>query len=90
MSKYIVQSIVLKKDKFTVNEANKKVEELGYNSIYRGKTVDKYKAGQTNNFFRFRQYPPHNFIKDSFRIKYINDDIFLVLAIPKDKKLVKN
>jgi hypothetical protein len=33
MSKYIVQSIVLKKDKFTVNEANKKVEELGYNSL---------------------------------------------------------
>ena len=54
-NKFKVQSVVLPKDKFTLSEAKKKVMDLGYKVKYLGKDVNEYKAGQTINFWRFRQ-----------------------------------
>lgn len=77
---FTVQSVVLPKNKYSLEEAKKEILKLGYNNIYRGKEVNEYIAGQTINYWRFRQKPPSQFIKDSFRIKKINNGGFLVLG----------
>lgn len=79
-----VQSVVLPKSSYSLDKAIKKVESMGYKSKYRGKIANQYKAGQTSNYWRFRQLSPLKFKKDSFRTKKIND-IFLVVA----KKIIK-
>mgnify|MGYP003651955892 CR=1 FL=1 len=75
----IVQSIVIPKKNYTYSEAEKKVIKLGYSPTYRGKNVKEYNAGQTTNYYRFRQQPPTRFKENSFRTKKIND-IFLVVG----------
>ena len=79
-----IQSVVLPKSKYTLDKAIKKVEDMGLKSKYRGKVANQYKAGQTSNFWRFRQQPPLRFKKDSFRTKKVND-IFLVMGKKKSK-----
>ena len=79
-----VQSVVLPKSKYTLDKAINKVESMGYKSQYRGKVANQYKAGQTSNYWRFRQISPLKFEKDSFRTKKIND-VFLVVAKKKSK-----
>jgi hypothetical protein len=80
----IVQSIVIPKNKYTFTQAEKLVEKMGYNPKYKNKNVKEYSAGQTKNYYRFRQLPPTQFIKDSFRTKKIND-IFLIVGDLKNK-----
>ena len=53
--------------------------DLGYKVKYLGKDVNEYKAGQTINFWRFRQISPLKFDKDTFRMKKL-DKGFLVLG----------
>tara|TARA_R110001592_G_scaffold91079_2_gene267031 strand:+ start:269 stop:514 length:246 start_codon:yes stop_codon:yes gene_type:complete len=79
-----IQSVIIPKKNYTYEEAEKKVEKLGYRPTYRGKNVKEYNAGQTTNFYRFRQKPPSRFDKDSFRTKRIND-IYLVVGKLKEK-----
>jgi len=81
----IVQSVIIPKKGYTYAEAEKKVIKLGHSPTYRGKNVKEYNAGQTTNFYRFRQMPPTRFKKDSFRTKKIND-IFLVVGELKNNK----
>ena len=78
-NKFKVQSVVLPKDKFTLSEAKKKVMDLGHKVKYLGKDVNEYKAGQTINFWRFRQISPLKFDKDTFRMKKL-DKGFLVIG----------
>ena len=82
----VVQSVVVPK-KYSIADAEKKVIKLGYNHLYRGKKIDEYKAGMSRaNYYGFRQRPPSQFDKNSFRTKKIND-IFLVVG--KLKSTVK-
>ena len=75
-----VQSVVLPKDKFNLENAELKVEELGYKTKYMNKRVNEYKAGETINFWRFRQMSPLKFEKDSFRMKKLDNGGFLVIG----------
>ena len=75
-----VQSVVLPKDKFNLEKAELKVKNLGYKPKYMNKRVNEYKAGQTINFWRFRQISPLKFEKDSFRMKKIDNGGFLVIG----------
>jgi hypothetical protein len=79
---YTVQSVVIPKKSYTLEDAEKKVLKLGYKDKYTGKRVNQYKAGQTINFWRFRQINPNKFDKDTFRVKKIND-INLIIGILK-------
>jgi len=76
----MIQSIVLKKNKYSLDEAEKKVLELGHKIKYNGKKVNEYKAGETLNYWRFRQMSPIRFLKNSFYTKRLNDDIYLILG----------
>jgi hypothetical protein len=75
-----VQSVVLPKDKFNLEKAELKVEELGYKTKYMNKRVNEYKAGQTINFWRFRQMSPLKFEKNYFRMKKLDNGGFLVIG----------
>lgn len=76
----IVQSVRLPKNKYSLEEAEKKVEELGFNKLYRNKRVNEYKEGQSENQWRFRQLAPSRFNKDSFRIRKLKGGIHLVIG----------
>lgn len=78
----IIQSIVIPK-KYKLEHAEDIVKSLGYKELYLKKKVTEYKAGQTNNYWRFRQLPPTQFKKDSFRTKKVKDDIYLILGEKK-------
>lgn len=77
---YTVQSIVISKNNYSLEDAEKKVLKLGFKDTYTGKKVDQYKAGQTISFWRFRQINENKFNKDSFKVKKIND-IYLIVGI---------
>jgi hypothetical protein len=75
-----VQSVVLPKDKFNLENAELKVEELGYSSKYMNKRVNEYKAGQTINYYRFKQMSPLKFEKNYFQMKKLDNGGFLVIG----------
>lgn len=75
----IIQSVVINK-KIPLNQAEKIVTSLNKKPIYLNKKVTEYKAGQTINYYRFRQIASSKFEKDSFRTKKINDNTFLILG----------
>lgn len=77
-----VQSVVLPKSNYSLDKAIKQVESMGYKSKYRGKVANQYKAGQTSNYWRFRQVSPLKFNEETFRTKKINN-IFLVVGKKK-------
>ncbi len=79
-----VQSVILSKDKFNLKEAEDKILKMGFNALYRNRKVDQYKAGETINFWRFRQISPLKFDKDSFKIKTLNKNIKLVVGKLKE------
>lgn len=67
------QSVVLRKDRFrTIAKAKKWVREHGFSVSY---GVDS-----KPNTWRFRQEDPSLFHKSTFRNKYIDDGVYLVLA----------
>lgn len=77
-----IQTILFDKDKFTINSAIKflKRNKLNYNK------VDIPKTGK---YLRFRQFPPHQFIKGSYRTEPFGkkDGVLVIYAKPKDKKM---
>ncbi len=79
-----VQSVILSKDKFNLKEAEDKILKMGFNALYRNRKVNEYKAGETINFWRFRQISPLKFDKDSFKIKTLNKNIKLVVGKLKE------
>ena len=79
-----VQSVILSKDKFNLKEAEDKILKMGFNALYRNRKVNQYKAGETINFWRFRQISPLKFDKDSFKIKTLNKNIKLVVGKLKE------
>lgn len=80
-----VQSVILAKNKYNLEEAENKVRKMGFNPLYRNKKVNQYKAGETVNFWRFRQISPLKFDKDSFKMKTLNKNIKLVVGNLKDE-----
>lgn len=76
----VVQSVVVPKT-YSLEEAEKIVQKLGYNPLYRNKRVTEYKAGiSRTNYFGFRQLAVTKFDKDSFRTKRINNKVYLVVG----------
>lgn len=79
----VVQSVRFPKKKYSLEEAEKKVEEMNYNKLYRKKRVTEYKAGESENQYRFRQIAPSKFNKDSFRVKKLKGGIQLIIGTLK-------
>ena len=75
----IIQSVVINK-KIPLEKAEQIVLSLNKKPKYLNKSVTEYKAGQTINYFRFRQIAPSKFKKDSFRTKKINENTFFILG----------
>ena len=64
-----------------LEEAEKIVQKLGYNPLYRNKRVTEYKAGISRaNYYGFRQLAPTQFDKETFRTKRINNKVYLVVG----------
>ena len=70
-----VQSIRVSK-KIPKLEANQIVKKMGYKVTPVSKNNPQYK-----NYHSYRQLDPNLFQKNSFRIKKINQDVFLVLGV---------
>ena len=75
-----VQSIVLRKSAYNLEQANEQVRKMGHNVKYLNKNVTEYKAGQTINYWRYRQISPLRFDKKSFTTKKINDNLYLIIG----------
>lgn len=76
----VVQSVVVPKT-YSLEEAEKIVQKLGYNPLYRNKRVTEYKAGiSRTNYYGFRQQAVTKFDKESFRTKRINNKVYLVVG----------
>jgi len=74
-----IQSVVINK-KIPLEKAEQIVVSLNKQPLYLNKKVTEYKAGQTINYWRFRQKAPSKFKEDSFRTKKINDNTFFILG----------
>ena len=74
-----IQSVVINK-KIALEKAEQIVVSLNKQPLYLNKKVTEYKAGQTINYWRFRQMPTSKFKEDSFRTKKINDNTFFILG----------
>lgn len=74
---YKIQSIVIKKPKYDLNEASNWIVRYGF---------ELKKVDETKNTFRFRQLNPASLRKEGFNHyvnKPISDDISLVIAYKK-------
>lgn len=74
-----IQSVVINK-KLNLEQARQIVKSLNLKPEYLNKSVLEYKAGQTLNYWRFRQVATTKFKKDSFRTKKIKDNVYLILG----------
>ena len=70
----MIQSIVLKKSKFNLFQAEKKVEEMGHDITNLDETID---------YFRFIQIKKIRFKKNSLFAEKFNDDIFIIKGLMK-------
>jgi len=75
----IIQSVVINK-KIPLIQAEKIVTSLNKKPTYLNKKVTEYKAGQTINYYRFRQIPSSKFKENSFRSKKINQYTYFILG----------
>ncbi len=75
-----LQTILIPKDKYKLRDAEKKIQEMGYKTSFYGK-----KADETENFYRFRQASPKNFIQGSYRTSSLKNGIQLVYGKLKVK-----
>jgi len=75
-----IQTVLFDREKFTINSAIKflKRNKLNYNK------VDIPKTGK---YLRFRQFPPNQFIKGSYRTKPFGkkDGVLVIYGQPKDR-----
>ena len=76
---YTVQSIVLNKQDYNLEQAKTKIKNMGYNILYKKKEITEYKAGTTLDFYKFRQINENKFIQDSLKVKKLNN-IFLIVG----------
>jgi len=74
-----IQSVVINK-KIPLEKAEQIVTTLNKKPLYLNKRVTEYKAGQTINYWRFRQMASSKFKPDTFRTKKINENTFFVLG----------
>jgi hypothetical protein len=74
-----IQSVVINK-KIPLEKAEQIVTTLNKKPLYLNKKVTEYKAGQTINYWRFRQLASSKFKENSFRTKKINDNTFFILG----------
>ena len=74
-----IQSVVINK-KIPLDKAEQIVISLDKKPKYLNKKVTEYKAGQTINYWRFRQMPSSKFKKETFRSKKINENTFFILG----------
>lgn len=77
MSSYIVQSVLLKRDKFSRREADIWVYENGYKNT---------KVDVTPEYYRFRQVNPERLHGFRFRTINLGDDGHLIIAYGGAKK----
>lgn len=73
MSKYIVQSVILKKEKFTQREAERWIKENDYKLTL---------PDITQHYYRFRQVDPKMLHHFRFREVALGDIGYLVVAYP--------
>ena len=74
---YIVQSVILKKDKFTKDEAFAWVKKHGYKHD---------KVDETHHYYRFRQIDPNILHHYRFREIALGKDGYLVVAYSGSEK----
>ena len=75
-----VQSVRLPKNNYSLEQAEKKVLELGYKTLYRNKKVNQYKAGESVNQWRFRQIVPSKFDEKTFKVKKLKGGVQLIIG----------
>lgn len=75
-----VQSVRLPKNNYSLEQAEKKVLELGYKTLYRNKKVNQYKAGESVNQWRFRQIAPSKFDEKTFKVKKLKGGVQLIIG----------
>jgi hypothetical protein len=70
-----VQSVIVKKTpRMTKSDAVSMIKKAGFKV---------HKIDITKNTYRFRQKPPSNFVKKTFRIKKLKPGLQIVIAVPK-------
>ncbi len=70
-----VQSVIItKRLGMSTRDAISEVKRAGFSTT---------KVDKTPNTFRFRQKPPSQFVKKTFRIKTIKPGLKIVVAVPK-------
>lgn len=74
-----VQSVRIRKTK-SLAQAEAIVKKMGYSALYQGKRTNQLKAGESVNWWRFRQIAPGKFEKGSFRTKVINNNVELIIG----------
>lgn len=67
----VVQSVLIPKNKFTLEKAKKYIKD----NNYKLKKIDI-----TNNYYRFRQEDPEKFDEKKYFTKEINDGIKLIIG----------
>ncbi len=70
----MIQSILVPKSLYNLDQAKQLIKEMGFLTSYRGKGVD-----ETENYWRFRQESPKQFKR--FFIKRIKFGLMLVIGI---------
>ena len=68
-----IQSIRFRKSKFNFNEAKKIAKDMGFK-------VGIKPNPQYLNWIAFRQIQPNKFKPNSFRVKIVNKDIYLIVG----------
>lgn len=71
---YVVQSVILKRDKFTQHEAEKWIRDHEYKLT---------RPDITQHYYRFRQMPPTALHNYRFREVPLGSDGYLVVAYPE-------
>lgn len=73
-----LQTVLIPKDKYTLEEAETWIKQNNYKVSFYGKKVDI-----TENFYRFRQASPRKFIKNSYRTKKLENGVQIVFGKTK-------
>jgi hypothetical protein len=69
----VIQSVLIPKDKFTLNKARKWIADNHFKLTFWGKPVDI-----TDKYYRYRQMAPSRFVKDKYITIDFKDGVKLI------------
>ncbi len=79
MTSKTLQTVLIPKKDYSLEQAEAKIKEMGYKTHFYKKKVDI-----TENFYRFRQASPKKFKKDGYTTETLKNNIQLVYGTLKD------